>query len=144
MPFFCAVLWGLETLVLFYWICCVCSWCMWGAGLPKWINTITSSRWLRHLVPLPVIVLMLYWLLLSREPNLHAVLLHCIPFTHIILRHTPPPFPHSPIHKPTIHFSWRSGMIMPRADWTHLSSAHTGRTVRHAWRGDQKWTWYTH
>lgn len=82
------LLWGLETLVLFYWICCVCSWCMWGAGLPKWINTITSSRWLRHLVPLPVIVLMLYWLLLSREPNLHAVLLHCIPFTHIILHHT--------------------------------------------------------
>lgn len=59
----------LETLVLFYWICCVCSWCMRGAGLPKWINTITSSRWLRHLVPLPVIVLMLYWLLLSRKLN---------------------------------------------------------------------------
>ena len=59
----------LETLTLFYWICCVCSWCMRGAGLPKWINTITSSRWLRHLVPLPVIILMLYWLLLSRKLN---------------------------------------------------------------------------
>ena len=66
--------------MLLYWIYCVCSWCMWGSGLPKWINTITSSRWLRHLVPLPVIVLMLYWLPSSREPNLHAVL--CIPFTH--------------------------------------------------------------
>lgn len=79
----CAIFlhWGVETLMLFYWICCVCSWCMWRTGLPKWINTTTSSRWLWHFVPFPVIVLMLYWLLLSREQNLHAVLL--IPFTHL-------------------------------------------------------------
>lgn len=100
--------WGLETLMLFYWICCVCSWCMWGAGLPKWINAITSSRWLRHLVPLPVIVLMLYWLLLSGEPNLHAVLL--IPFSHI-QTHT-----HTRTHHPPPHTFIFPALSHP---WTH-------------------------
>lgn len=58
--------------------------------------------------------------------------------------HTPSPFPHSPIRKPTIHFSQRFGMIIPQADWTHLSSPHTGSATRHAGRGTQKWTWYKH
>lgn len=34
-----------------YWICDVCGWCMWREDFPNWINTITSSRWLLHLVP---------------------------------------------------------------------------------------------
>lgn len=74
----------------------VCRWCMWRVSLPKWINTITSSRWLQHLVPLSVIVLMLYWLLLSREPNLCAVLF--IPSTHAhanMHTHTYYPLPHT-------------------------------------------------
>ena len=56
--------------------------------------------------------------------------------------HRPPPFSQSPIRKPTIHFSWRSGMIMPWADWTHLSSAHIGRMARLAGRKNRKWMWY--
>lgn len=100
----CAIFSTVGTSMLFYWICCVCSWCVLGVGLPKWINTITSSKWLWHLVPLPVIILMFYRLLLSREPNLHAMLLIPLTNIHIILHHTPSPFPHSAIRKPTIHF----------------------------------------
>lgn len=77
---------GLETLMLLNWMCCVCAWCMWRTGLPKWINTITSSRWPWHFVPFPVIVLMLYWLLLSGEQRLHAAL--PLPSTHLHRSHT--------------------------------------------------------
>lgn len=129
--------------MLFYWISCVCSWCMWGAGFPKWINTITSSRWLQHLVPFPVIVLMLYWLLLSWEPRLHGALFISFHTTHttiiILLLHH---YHILPSIKPTIHFSWRSGMIMPQADWTRLFIP--VRMVRHARRSDGKWTWHKH
>lgn len=58
---------GLGMVMWVQWICNVCGWYMWRGGFPKWINTITSSRWLQHLVPLSLIVLMLYWLPLSRE-----------------------------------------------------------------------------
>lgn len=59
---------------------------MWRTGLPKWINTITSSRWLWHFVPFPVIALMLYWLPLSGEQKPHAAL--PLPSTHLHRSHT--------------------------------------------------------
>lgn len=141
------VLWGLETPMLFYWICCVCSWCMWGAGLPKWINTITSSRWLRHLVPLPVIVLMLYWLPLSREPNLHAVLL--IPHTHTHTYHPPAHTSTIPtLYHPCKKKKKNSQSIFHGAlEWLcHELIGHAfhpfalGRVTRHA-RREAGWTW---
>lgn len=66
-----------------------------GVSIPKCINTITSSRWLEHLVSLFVIVLMLYWLLLSREQkrvcntvdSFHKCS-HTETHTHLFLHHT--------------------------------------------------------
>lgn len=76
--------------MLFYWICDICSWRMWETGLPKWINTITSSRWPWHFVPIPVIFLMLYRLLLSREQTCTR---HCLclsqTYTSVYMRHCP-------------------------------------------------------
>lgn len=120
-------------------------WQRW-APLPlisKWINTITALRRPWHSAPPPppaVIVLMPYWLLSSGEPDLPSLPCgwfpsHTFNASPVLLYPSPPPSSSLKTHNP---FSQCFGVIIPQADWTHLSAVRAGNVARCVWDGDSE------
>lgn len=152
--------WGMQQ-----WQYCLygflCSWVLWrtcdsveipafvvdargGASIPKCINTITSSRWLEHLVSLFVIVLMLYWLLLSREQKRACNTVDS--FHKCSQTHTHTLVPASHCHRLALTTknsqSISQGVLgwLSWVDWTCRLFTPTEIMARRARKGDQKCT----